>query len=84
MIQSEKSQGSTHDLANYAMSKEVIVDLPRIMGIYEKLIPVLLQYQHYYGAWSVIVAVQDAQQLMKLQLAEYRKIHANKGKVDNE
>ncbi len=84
MIQSPKNQEpSVHDLTDYAIASQVVKDFPRIMLIYEKLIPALEHYQHYLAVSSVIIAVEDAQTLLRMQLESFEKIKENKGKVNN-
>jgi len=51
------------------------------MMIYDKLLPALNHYQHYLGVSSVIIAVEDAQTLMRMQLEQFEQIKKSKGKV---
>jgi hypothetical protein len=61
-----------------------LLDFPRILKMYEKLIPALKPYMHYMGVSTVILAVEDATELMKLQVLEFKKIYKEKGKIDEQ
>jgi hypothetical protein len=82
MIESSKS--NTHSLKDYAYSKEVVRDFPKVLSVYNKLLPVLYQYAQYTGVWEVIMAVEDCQSMMKIQHDFYKKIYENKGKIKDE
>jgi hypothetical protein len=76
-----KTTASLHDLTDFAISKQVVEDFPKVMLMYDKLIPALEKYQHYLAVSSVILAVQDAQTLMRMQMEQFEKIHESRGKV---
>lgn len=86
MLQSldKNNTASLHDLTDFAIAKQVTEDFPKIMLMYDKLLPALENYQHYLAVSSVILAVQDAQTLMRMQLEQFEKIHNEKGKVNGE
>jgi len=75
------SHGSRYDLTEFAYSKNVVQDLPKLIHIYEKLIPILESYRHYTCAWEVLQAVEDCRMLAKIQLDYYGQVHKNKGLV---
>ncbi len=83
MIESTKG-GNTHSLKDYAYSKEVVTDFPKVLSVYSKLLPVLYQYAQYQGVWEVIQTVEGAQTLMKIQYDFYQKVFTNKGKLKDE
>lgn len=70
-----------YDITDYAIAKSVMEDFPKVLKIYEKLLPALEHYNHYLAVASVIIAVEDAQTLLKMQMDQFKSIHANKGKV---
>lgn len=86
MIESKKGEvyHSLHDLTDYAFSKEVTKDFPKLIEIYRKLLPVLYQYAQYQGVWPVIQMVEDSKMLMEMQLDYYKKVHETKGIVNEE
>ncbi len=85
MIESSKGQIHTvHDLTDYSFAKEVVRDHPRVIKIYEKLLPVLYAFAQYQGVWPVIQMVEESKLLMEMQLEYYRKIYVTKGIVNVE
>lgn len=78
-----KEQTNLYDLTDYAIASQVMKDFPKIMKIYEKLLPALSHYQHYLAVASVVIAVEDAQTLIRMQMEQFEKIKASKGKVTN-
>lgn len=83
MIRSPKDETHTvHDFLDYSFAREVVRDHPRIITVYEKLLPVLYGYAQYQGVWPVIQMVEDSKLLMEMQLDYYKKIHQTKGIVD--
>lgn len=87
MVNSSKQKQNTaslHDLTDFAISKQVMEDFPKIMLIYDKLLPALNNYQHYLAVSSVIMSVQDAQTLMRMQMEQFEKIHESRGEVHGE
>lgn len=80
----ESKKGETYSLADYAYSKEVVKDFPKVLLVYSKLLPVLYQYAQFTGVWEVIQSVEDCQTLMKIQLEFYKKIYDKKGKIKDE
>ncbi len=78
---SKKVGGTQHSLIDFAYSKEVVRDMPKLLSIYDKLIPVLEQYQQYTGAWSVLQSVYDAKMLLEIQYEYYKSVHDAKGLV---
>lgn len=75
------NENKIYDLTDYAVAKAVVEDFPKIMKIYETLLPALAHYQHYLAVSSVMLAVEDSQTLMKMQLDQFKTIHENRGKV---
>lgn len=59
-------------------------DFPRILKLYEKLLPALKPHQQYMGVATVVQSVEDAQILMRMQMNAYEKIYKAKGIVTNE
>ena len=83
MIESPNNQQAPiFDLTDFAIAKQVTEDFPRVMLIFDKLLPALNHYQHYLAVSSVILAVEDAQTLMKMQIEQFEKIKESKGKID--
>lgn len=81
VVSPEQPETSIYDLTDFAIAKQVTEDFPKVMKIYEKLLPALNHYQQYLGVSSVIIAVEDAQTLMRMQLEQFEKIHKSKGKL---
>lgn len=73
-----------HNLLDYHEAKTVVQDFPRIIKIYEKLLPALYHYAGYQGVWPVIRLVEDSKLLLELQLDHYSKIYKNKGLLKSE
>lgn len=85
MIVSNKvPENNVHDLTDYAFAREVVKDHPRIIKIYEKLLPALYHFAQYQGVWPVIQMVEDSKLLLEMQLDYYSNIHKAKGLVKNE
>lgn len=84
MVRSPEAQPAPiYDLTDFAIARQVTEDFPKIMKIYEKLLPALNNYQQYLGVSSVIMAVEDAQTLMRMQLEQFEQIKSTKGKVND-
>lgn len=81
MVKSDKVEGTTYDLTEYAHAVQVVKDFPRIIGIYNKLIPVLYAFAQYQGVYPVLQMVEDSKLLLEMQYSYYEKIHKSKGKV---
>lgn len=79
-----KNTASLHDLTDYAIAKQVLDDFPKVMMIYDKLLPALDKYQHYLAVSSVMMAVEDAQTLMRMQMEQFESIHKSRGKVTDD
>lgn len=77
-------KGSRHDFLDYAFSKEVVRDFPKLLVIYNQLIPVLEKYRQYTGAVEVLSAVYDCKTLLEIQLTYYKRIYDKKGKITDE
>lgn len=71
-----------YDLTDFAFAREVVKDHPRIIKIYEKLLPVLYNYAQYQGVWPVLQMVEDSKLLLEMQLEFYEKIYKSKGLVN--
>lgn len=85
MIPSKKDDKSNvHDFIDYSFSKEVIRDHPRVIKIYETLLPALYKYAQYQGVWPVIQMIEDSKLLMEMQLDHYSDIYNSKGLRKNE
>lgn len=81
VVCSKKDKASTHDFMEYVFAKAVVMDFPKLIAMYEKILPTLYPYGKYTGAWSVIQAVEDAKLLLSLQHDYYKKVYAEKGKI---
>lgn len=82
VVNSSKDETHTvHDFIDFSFAKEVVQDHPRVIKIYEKLLPVLYGYAQYQGVWPVIQMVEDSKLLMEMQLDYYGKIYKTKGLV---
>ena len=84
MIESDDDGGATHSLTDYAHSRQVVKDFPRLIAVYTKLLPVLYEFAQYQGVWPVIEITEDSKLLMEMQLKYYRKIYDRKGIIINE
>jgi hypothetical protein len=82
VVESDKVDHTVHDLLDYAFAKQVVADHPRIINIYDKLLPVLYAYAAYQAVWPVIQIVEDSKLLADMQLDYYKKIYTTKGIVD--
>lgn len=80
----DSTDGKRYSLEEYAHSKQVCKDLPKLISIYDKLIPVLAEYQCYTGAAQVLELVVDSKRLLEVQLNYYKRVNAKKGLIDNE
>lgn len=78
------SEAKVYDYTEYSYSKQVLKDYPRLIGIFDKLIPVLEQYIHYTAAYHTLQAAQDSRALLRAHLNYYEKVNAKKGLKDNE
>lgn len=81
VVSPEQPKPAIYDLTDFAISKQVMEDFPRIMMIYDKLLPALNHYQQYLAVSSVIIAVEDAQTLMRMQMEQFDQILKAKGKI---
>jgi hypothetical protein len=85
-IMEESSKKDTphtlHDFIDFQFSKEVVKDHPRIIAIYNKLLPVLYGFAQYQGVYPVIQMVEDSKLLLELQLDYYGRIYKTKGLVN--
>jgi hypothetical protein len=71
------------DLTDFAIAKSVTEDFPKVLKIYEKLLPALNHYNQYLGVSSVVLAVQDAQTLMRMQLEQFEQVKKSKGEISD-
>lgn len=78
---SKKDIASTHSFLDYAYAVEVVRDFPKLLSIYNKLLPVLYPYSKYTGASEVINSVEDCRLLLELQLDFYERVYESKGKI---
>jgi len=83
VLLSEPQTNAIYDLTDFAIAKQVMEDFPKIMMIYDKLLPALNHYQQYLGVSSVIIAVEDAQTLMRMQMEQFEQIRKSKGKISD-
>ena len=74
-------KNNIHDLTEYAFAREVVRDHPRIIKIYEKLLPALYRFAQYQGVWPTIQMVEESKLLLEMQLEYYSKIYKSKGIV---
>ena len=84
MIKSDKDEKSAtiHDFTDYAFATEVCRDHPRIIKVYEKLLPVLYNFGQYQGVYPVLQMIEDSKLLLELQLDFYQKIYKRKGRIE--
>lgn len=80
MVQLE-DENNVHDITEYSFALEVSKSHPKIINIYEKLLPVLYQFAAYQCVWPTIQIVEDSLLLARMQEKYYAKILANKGKI---
>jgi hypothetical protein len=69
---------------DYAYSKQVVEDYPRILAMYKKLLPAIAPFQAYAGVWLVMQAVQESIHAMERQLKQSTKVYSNRGKMQDE
>lgn len=79
-----KEKAEVYDFIDYTFAREVVRDHPRIIKIYEKLLPALYHYAQYQGVWPTIQMVEDSKLLLEMQLEYYSNIYKNKGLIKNE
>jgi hypothetical protein len=77
-----KDKNNVFDLTEFAYSENVVKDFPKLIHIYEQLLPTLSAYSHYTVAWQVREAVLDALSLAHIQYDYYSHINEIKGKVE--
>lgn len=75
----KKQKASIHDLTEFAFAREVVRDHPRIIKIYEALLPALYKFAQYQGVWPTIQMVEDSKLLLEMQLDYYSQVYKNKG-----
>ena len=84
MEEIKKNAHTVHDLTDYAFAKEVVRDHPRIIKVYEKLLPVLYAYAQYQCIWPVVQMVEDSKLLAEMQFDYYNNIYKSKGLVTDD
>lgn len=77
------SQHTVHNLTEFAFATEVMRDHPKIIKIYNALLPVLYKYAQYQCVWPTIQMVEESKILAEMQLDYYGKIYKRKGKVED-
>lgn len=82
MKDDDKDSHTLHSLKAFAENKEVVADHPKIIKIYDKLLPVLYQYAQYTCVAPLIQMVEDSKALAEMQLRYSLKVIKNKGKID--
>jgi hypothetical protein len=75
-------EGEVFDLTDFAFASQVVKDHPRILKVYEKLLPVLYSMAQYQCVFPVIQMVEDSKMLAQMQLDYYQKIYKSKGKIN--
>lgn len=79
----DMDQGLIFDLTDYAFSREVVKSHPRIISVYDRLLPVLYHHAAYQCVFPVIQIVEDSRILANMQLKFYQHIFDTKGMVKN-
>lgn len=69
-----------YDIREYALSKQVVKDLPKIIYVFKKLITFLEPFLKYKAVAVVHETVRDAKFALELQYDHYKKIKDNKAK----
>lgn len=82
MVKDDSKKSQIYNFMEYTSSREVVKDFPRVLGVYEKLLPVLYEFAQYHGVWITIQAVEDAKLLMEMQLEQAKQIYKRKGLKD--
>lgn len=73
--------GKKYDLQEFAYSKQIVKDFPKILYILDNVIKLLDNYRHYLGAAAVLESAYDARTLLQMQLNYYQKIKNEKGQI---
>lgn len=87
MLQSkqvEPSKNNLYDLTDFAFAAEVVKDHPRIIKIYEKLLPALYHFAQYQAVWPVITLIEDSKLLAEMQYDHFKQVYDKKGNIQDE
>lgn len=82
MVESNNKGAERYNFTEYQHAKQVVNELPAILIIIDKLIPVLQEKSQYTGVFSLLQAAYDSKILLEMQYSFYKKIYDDKGKVD--
>lgn len=83
MVKSKK-KNETYSFIEYSHAKQVVKDFPKILNVYDNLLPVLYNYAQYSGVWEVIQSIEDSRMYMNIQYDYYKNVYNKKGKINNE
>lgn len=83
VVRSSKKKAEKYDLTEYAFAKQVTKDLPKLLSMVNKLIPVLREYRRYSAVEELLSSAYDAQSILEIQLEYYEHILETKGKVND-
>jgi hypothetical protein len=74
-------ENNKYDLSEFAYSKSVLKDFPKLISLYREILPILTAYSHYTIAYDVREVVLDSLSLAEIQYDYYEVINEKKGKI---
>lgn len=77
-------KGQKFDFIEYSYASKIVKDFPKLIAVYEKLIPILEKYRMYTGASEVLNSVYDCKTLLEIQYMYYRKVYNKKGRITDD
>lgn len=72
-----------HDFLDYAFSKQVVTDYPKLIAMFDKMQTFLQEYDEYRAVHHVVLSIEEARTAMVLQYEHYFPIYRRKGLKKN-
>lgn len=73
---------SNHNLYDYALSKKICEDLPKLKAILLKQKTELEPFKHYTDAAKILNEIEESLVFLNIHIEYYTKIRDSKGKID--
>lgn len=75
-------KNSTHDLYEYALSKQICEDLPKLKNVLIKTRDELTPFKQYADAAKILSEINESLLFLDIHIEYYGKVKEGKGKID--
>jgi hypothetical protein len=70
-----------YDFIEFAFSRDVVTDYPKVIEGLDKMQELLLPYSHYRAVHHVVLSIEEARLAMLVQLDHYAQVYKRKGLI---